>query len=294
MLIFGFFAMLANVARSQSLDSFLAPIDEENLAVAAAHTSRRIAEANLTEPNPSILVIDFFRSSPGISSMLGTLLADRFSASLAANAKAFSVLDRNVLKDYLTKRWTTLEDLKTREACLALGRQLGATRVAIGSIYLENGQIAMRIHLTGFGPTNRDEDVFQDSDELARIQAIEQVRELLFQSGPNYLRGPSDIPQESGVFRAGAEGVSLPACIYCPDPQYSNAARDGKIQGALHLSVVVTEEGKAGSIYVLKAAPLGLTAQAIKAVQEWRFRPAQKDGKPVPARVPIEFTFRMF
>ncbi len=43
----------------------------------------------------------------------------------------------------------------------------------------------------------------------------------------------------------------------------------------------MNSEGTAGAIYVLKAAPLGLTASAIKSVLSWQFKPAQKDGSPV-------------
>jgi TonB family protein len=59
------------------------------------------------------------------------------------------------------------------------------------------------------------------------------------------------------------------------------------------LSIVVTTEGKATSIYASKGAPFVLTTKAIKAVQDWRFEPALKDGKPVPARVQVETTFRL-
>jgi Gram-negative bacterial TonB protein C-terminal len=44
---------------------------------------------------------------------------------------------------------------------------------------------------------------------------------------------------------------------------------------------------------VLKGAPFGLTAKAIKAVQDWRFEPALKDHNPVPVRLDLEITFRI-
>jgi TonB family protein len=58
------------------------------------------------------------------------------------------------------------------------------------------------------------------------------------------------------------------------------------------LGVVITAEGKAGTIHVLKAAPFGLTAQAIKAVQQWKFKPAQKEDGTVAT--PVEVTYRLF
>ncbi len=280
----------------QSSDSALTADDRVALDAAASRIADRISDANLTESNPSVLVIDFFRGSPGTSAALGTLLADHFSETLGnlSFSKNFRVLDRKAFSDYLTKEWATLEDLQSREGCLGLGRQFGATGVVIGSLDLENNWIAFKIHLEGFGPPKKREDLFADSDERGRIAASEQIKALLFQKGPGYFRTPADIPNEPGVLRAGQDGAGVPTCVYCPDPQYSDVARAAKIQGALQLSIVVTEEGKAAAIYVLKGAPLGLTAQAIKAVQNWQFKPATKDGKPVVVRVPIEITFRLF
>jgi protein TonB len=87
----------------------------------------------------------------------------------------------------------------------------------------------------------------------------------------------------------------MPSCVRCPDPQYSDAARAAKVQGNVLLGVVITTQGRAGTIHVLKAAPFGLTAQAIKAVQQWEFKPAQRnDGTPVSVAAPIEVTYRLF
>ena len=115
------------------------------------------------------------------------------------------------------------------------------------------GLIAITIHLEGFGPPKKDDNVFKDSDEISRVAATQQTNELLFQKGPNYLRTPADIPQEPGVLRAGTEGASMPICIKCPAPQYSDASRGAKFQGRVQLSVIVTEAGKATSISCAKA-----------------------------------------
>jgi TPR repeat protein len=39
---------------------------------------------------------------------------------------------------------------------------------------------------------------------------------------------------------------------------------------------------------------MGLDDQAIKAMKQWRFEPAKKDGVPVPAQVNVEVTFRLY
>jgi TonB family protein len=276
----------------QSRDSVLTRIGEGYLDSLAAHAAQKIREANLEERVPKVLVIDFFRSSPGNSSRLGTLLADRFSESLTAYSTGLVILDRRILKDYLTQNWTTLEDLQSRDVCLRIGRQMGATGVILGTLYEENGQISLTVHLEGFGPVAKEADIFQVADTRARFPVTEEMHAMLFEPGPNYARKADDVPEEPGVFKSGL-GAGVPRCTSCPTPDYSDAARAAKLQGTVVLSIVVTTEGKATSIYVLKGAPLGLTAKAIEAVQNWRFEPALKDGNPVPVRVQVEATFRI-
>jgi len=287
------FACVASLAHAQALDSVLNHPDKASLDLAALHVAQKIQEAKLTE-EPNVLVIDFFRSSAGNSSQLGTLLADYLSDSLSNFSRGFKVLDRNSLKDYFTKNWTSLEDLQSREVCLHFGRELGATGIILGTLYEENGMIALRLHMEGIGPVRRNSDEIGDNDELIRLSLSEQTKDMLFQHGPNYAREPDQIPEESGVLRAGAGGVGMPSCVHCPDAEYSDAARAAKFQGTVVLSIVVTVNGQASSIYVVKGAPFGLTAQTIKTVQGWQFKPALKDGKPVPVRVSLESTFRLF
>jgi len=88
------FACLAANARCQSLDSILNATDKTNLEILATHTAQKIRDADRTEKEPRVLVIDFFLGSPGVSSSLGTLLADRFSESLANSSRKIGMIDR--------------------------------------------------------------------------------------------------------------------------------------------------------------------------------------------------------
>lgn len=97
-----------------------------------------------------------------------------------------------------------------------------------------------------------------------------------------------------GEFRAGVNGVGQPACIYCPNPDYSDEARKAKYQGSVLLDVVVTADGRVLDPRVLKGPGLGLEEKAIAAVKNWRMRPASgPNGKPVSCRVNIEVVFRL-
>jgi periplasmic protein TonB len=97
-----------------------------------------------------------------------------------------------------------------------------------------------------------------------------------------------------GAFRPGTGGVGYPSCAYCPDPKYSEEARKAKYQGTVVLQAVITADGRAIDIQVVKGPGLGLEEKAVEAVRQWRFKPALgPNGKPVPVIVPIEVTFRL-
>ncbi len=96
-----------------------------------------------------------------------------------------------------------------------------------------------------------------------------------------------------GVFMVGG-GVSEPHAIYKPEPEYSPEARQAKLQGTVILSLVVGADGKAHAIHVERSLGMGLDERAIEAVRQWRFEPAQKDGKPVAVAVSVEVSFRLF
>ena len=95
------------------------------------------------------------------------------------------------------------------------------------------------------------------------------------------------------AFRIGGS-VSAPSCIHCPDPEYSEEARKARHQGVVVLWAVVDEDGRAQQIRVQKSLGLGLDEAALRAVQNWRFRPAQRFGKPVPVYMAIEVNFHLY
>ena len=97
-----------------------------------------------------------------------------------------------------------------------------------------------------------------------------------------------------GYFHPGTGGVGYPSCAYCPDPKYSEEARKAKYQGTVVLQAVITPDGRAIEIQVVKGPGLGLEEKAVEAVKQWRFKPAMgPSGKPVAVVVPIEVTFRL-
>lgn len=96
-----------------------------------------------------------------------------------------------------------------------------------------------------------------------------------------------------GVFKVGG-GVSAPQAISSPDPQYTEEARQAKTQGTCVLQLIVDQQGHTRDIRVVRGLGYGLDARAIAAVQQWRFQPAMKDGRPVDVLISVEVEFHLY
>ncbi|MHB8655975.1 MAG: energy transducer TonB [Terriglobia bacterium] len=96
-----------------------------------------------------------------------------------------------------------------------------------------------------------------------------------------------------GAYSVGG-GVSAPKEIYAPSPDYSEEARKAKFQGAVVLSLVVDAQGNPTDIQVVRALGMGLDEKAVEKVRTWKFVPGKRNGTPVPVRVLLEVTFRLF
>jgi TonB family protein len=94
------------------------------------------------------------------------------------------------------------------------------------------------------------------------------------------------------VYKIGGD-VSSPKVISKLEPEYSQAAKEKKIQGAVLLRVVIDASGLPKDILVLRPLDPGLDANAIAAVTQWRFSPGMKAGKPVACEAKIEVNFRL-
>jgi len=97
-----------------------------------------------------------------------------------------------------------------------------------------------------------------------------------------------------GVFRPGVGGVSAPRAIYRPDPEYSEEARKAKYQGTVILGLIVDSSGRPRGLKVEHGLGMGLDEKALEAVRNWKFEPAEKDGKPVAVAISVEVQFRLF
>jgi len=67
-----------------------------------------------------------------------------------------------------------------------------------------------------------------------------------------------------------------------------------KLQGTAVLWLNVDRDGKVASVQILRPLGLGLDDQAAETVMKWQFKPATRDGVPIPVRVSVQVTFRLY
>jgi TonB family protein len=95
------------------------------------------------------------------------------------------------------------------------------------------------------------------------------------------------------VYRVG-NGVSVPEPQNTVEAEFSDEARRAKFQGVCVISVIIDTEGKPRNLHVVRELGMGLDEKAMEAVSQYRFKPAMKDGVPVPVSIQIEIVFRLY
>lgn len=86
--------------------------------------------------------------------------------------------------------------------------------------------------------------------------------------------------------------VSEPAIRHWVEPKYPRMARRRNQQGVVMLDVVVDEQGEPISIQILKSSGYAALDKAAQlAVQQWEFKPEQRDEQFVKSRVHIPVSF---
>ena len=109
-------------------------------------------------------------------------------------------------------------------------------------------------------------------------------------------RGPGFGPGSGGgtgggVYRPGG-AVSGPRLIKEVKPKYTSQALRNMIQGSVVLEAVVTVDGCASQIRIVRSLDAnGLDEEAVMAVAQWRFEPGRLGTTPVPVIVTIVVDF---
>jgi len=111
-----------------------------------------------------------------------------------------------------------------------------------------------------------------------------------------FILGEPEPPPPSGPLIAGVGDVTNPVRIEetAVQPEYPELARVARLEGNVILQAIVNSDGSVGDVEVLRCnrPNLGFEEAAIEAVQQWRYKPALQNGKPVEVyfTIYVEFT----
>jgi TonB family protein len=94
--------------------------------------------------------------------------------------------------------------------------------------------------------------------------------------------------------RAALEPCASPIPLLKPEPTTPIRLGQRNSMGTVIMAVTVSPEGRTIEARVARGAPYGVNETALKAVRDWQFKPAMREGAPVTCMVMIEATFHLY
>jgi TonB family protein len=100
----------------------------------------------------------------------------------------------------------------------------------------------------------------------------------------------------SGLPHTAGEGgaATAPKVVIDTPPEYGDIARALKVQGTLTFEATVSRDGSVSDISVVDPLGFGLDDKAAEAIKTWRFKPALRNGNPVPVRIDVQVNFHLY
>lgn len=98
-------------------------------------------------------------------------------------------------------------------------------------------------------------------------------------------RAPKGVPQNAPDWLpevANEHEVRVP---------YPEEAKANEVEGVVLLRVQIDDGGNVTDVMVLEGLGYGLDEASVAAVKTFKFRPATKDGKPVPAMIKYSYSW---
>lgn len=130
---------------------------------------------------------------------------------------------------------------------------------------------------TGQFPREHPENIEEDGKTMILEDEREANEEILDFTGNSY-----------------SDNVIPPELLEFQPPIYPKNLRERDIEGKVMLKVFIDTEGKVGEIHIFKSSGYEMFDQiAIKAVRQWRFKPAKKENRERESRVLIPINFQI-
>ena len=87
-------------------------------------------------------------------------------------------------------------------------------------------------------------------------------------------------------------GIKAPKATRAPDPKFPDLPADAEPHGTVLMLVGVNAKGHVAVVRVLRSDERAFEQTAVETVKKWKFKPAEKNGSPVPVQVTVEMKFQ--
>jgi TonB family protein len=99
-------------------------------------------------------------------------------------------------------------------------------------------------------------------------------------------------PERVDQYGRGGSTVTPPVKLRNVPPRYPDDALRSRIEGLVIIEAVIDQRGDVVDAQVLRSVP-PLDRAALEAVRQWRFKPATRDGQPIPVAMAVTVTFNV-
>jgi TonB family protein len=89
-----------------------------------------------------------------------------------------------------------------------------------------------------------------------------------------------------------APALAGPVPLRKVDPKYPPGFRTSHVDGEVVLYAIIRKDGSVDSIQLVHSVDPNLDANAMEALAQWKFRPAEKQGEPVDLEAVVHIPFR--
>src|SRR5208283_3602670 len=105
---------------------------------------------------------------------------------------------------------------------------------------------------------------------------------------------PADFSEDQTFsrFERVTSGIKPPKATHAPDPKFPVLPADAERHGIVVMLVGVNAKGHVQAVRVLRSDEQAFEQSAVETVKKWKFKPAEKNGQPVPVQVTVEMKFK--
>jgi TonB family protein len=221
----------------------------------------------------NVIVLNL-RGPDGQLHPVGNWFADHVSAAIRNRFPKIKTVDRTQLSSNVEIAGTPMDAEAIFQREIHQARLTGADVAITGNFAAVSDQIGVSLDVIKLADLGKTHDV-----RAGLIPISKELTDLTSETIPT-------LELVDGVPRAGKSGIGMPVCTYAP------AIGSGR-SGLVVLEIVVTKDGRAERIKVIKSPDPELAALAVQSVQSWRCKPALGfDGNPIAVVTPVQITFQ--